>query len=526
MRRAQVLGLVAGWMVVTTATAASREQASQAPLEIRLQTYLTSYASAPGSEFRAVVVAPYESNGRVLIPRGSIVSGSVRHVKSVGLGLVHERASLDLSFHDYETPDGQKFPLDAKLVSIDNAREKVTPQGKIKGVLAARTPNGLINGFWNKPTPNLFYRSLIGLTGTSNQIWERFALGPTGAAALFAIHCTLFPFPEPEIRLPPGTDLFLDVKISPEDTASYPAPAHIETSASFAAWLQSQPRELRTASQKLAADIINVAFVGTQEELTDAFAAAGWSPAEPASIRSFSRVYGAFNSMRDYATAPVSRLLYQGVLPDLVFQKSLNTVSKRHHVRIWKAQTFEGQDVWLGAATHDTGIAFRPTAFAFSHKIDMAIDTERSKIVNDFVFSECALSVSYVRPPEDTAETTLPTDIVTDKRIAVLSLQSCSATPAVQENTGPKPPGSKFTRLARRWILETRYYLVRENPYYWTYEIVQWRRNASSRAACATDACNQEADARRIPTAGSSADRVPSLPERATNAFSEKALLK
>jgi hypothetical protein len=494
---------------MTTATAASREQVSQTPLEIRLQTYLTSYASAPGSEFHAVVVAPYEWNGRVLIPRGSIVSGSIRHVKSVGLGLVRERASLDLSFRDYETPDGQKFPLDAKLISIDNAREKVTPEGKIKGILAARTPNGLINGFWNKPTPNLFYRSLIGLTGTSNQIWEGLGLGPTGAAALFVIHCTLFPFPEPEIRLPPGTDLFLAVKISPKEVASYPAPLPIETSASFASWLQSQPRELRTTSQKRAADIINVAFVGTQREVVDAFAAAGWSPAEPATLRSFSRVYGAFNSMRDYATAPVSKLLYQGVLPDLVFQKSLNTVSKRHHVRIWKAHTFDGEDVWLGAATHDTGIAFRPTAFAFSHKIDMAIDAERSKIVNDFVFAECTRSVSYVRPPEDAVDTNSPSDIVTDKQIAVLSLRTCTTAPAVQESIGPKPPGSKITRLARRMILETRYYLVRENPYYWTYEIVQWRRNASTRA-CTTDACNQEADARRMPTAGSLAGPLPS----------------
>ena len=116
----------------------------------------------------------------------------------------------------------------------------------------------------------------------------------------------------------------------------------------------------------------------------------GWAKAEQRSARSFSREYAAFSSMSGYRTAPVSRLYYRGMLPDLVFQKSLNTVTKRDHIRIWHYGDIDGEDVWLGAATHDSGITFRATAFQFSHRIDPALDVERATVVNDLAFAGCS----------------------------------------------------------------------------------------------------------------------------------------
>jgi hypothetical protein len=53
-----------------------------------------------------------------------------------------------------------------------------------------------------------------------------------------------------------------------------------------------------------------------------------------------------------YSSAHVSSLLLDGKQPDLVFQKSLDTFAKRHHVRIWKkTKTYGGREVWVGAAT-------------------------------------------------------------------------------------------------------------------------------------------------------------------------------
>ncbi len=50
----------------------------------------------------------------------------------------------------------------------------------------------------------------------------------------------------------------------------------------------------------------------------------------------------------------MSTLTIGGRPPDLMFQKSLDTFAKRHHVRVWELhKTYQGQEVWVAAATHD-----------------------------------------------------------------------------------------------------------------------------------------------------------------------------
>src|SRR5262249_11879234 len=99
-------------------------------VEVRLMTPLTSYGMTPGTFFRSVVTAPIEINGHLVLPQGTIVHGTVKRAVPVGMGLVHERATLDLDFNEYELPDGRRFPLRAQLRSIDNAREMVTQAGQ------------------------------------------------------------------------------------------------------------------------------------------------------------------------------------------------------------------------------------------------------------------------------------------------------------------------------------------------------------------------------------------------------------
>src|SRR5262245_17308474 len=101
--------------------------AGRTPLvHVRLLTPLTSYDSAKDAEIRSVVIAPLTLDGRVLMPQGTIVSGVVRRRRRVGLGLIRERASIDLDFREYELPDGRRFPLGSKLRRIENARETVS----------------------------------------------------------------------------------------------------------------------------------------------------------------------------------------------------------------------------------------------------------------------------------------------------------------------------------------------------------------------------------------------------------------
>jgi hypothetical protein len=444
-------------------------------LKIRLLTGLSTYTAKRGTPFTAVAIAPFEENGRVLIPRGSLICGTVRKVQRVRFGLVHERAALALDFDHYELPDGDKFPLSARLASVDNARERMKPDGTIQGILAARTPNGLINGFWYRPDFSLFYRSLIGLTGATDQLVIKFDMGPIGAAAFIALHCTMLRFPDPEIRLPAGTDMALDVAIDASQVPSFaPEPVAVIPDG-LATFIDRQPREITRTDLRPAQDIINFVFVCSRHELVQAFRDAGWFPSDRVTLRTFSRVYSSFSAMQTYRTAPVSKLWYRGQDPDLVFQKSFNTVSKRHHIRIWSAGTFEGKEIWLGAATHDTGVTFRPTAFEFQHKIDSDIDGERAKIVNDLLFAGCSSAVGYVQPSPNIGGKQ-GSVISTDERLAVLFLSPCTDDQRYPGPNGLKTPATWIVRMSRRLSLESRNYLVREQPYYGGSQFLRWHR--------------------------------------------------
>ena len=188
---------------------------AQPTLKVRLETPLTSYSSHPGSRFQSVVIAPYELDGRIFLPPGALVYGTVRRARAVGLGLIHERAWLEIEFREYQLPDGRRFPLAGQLLQIDNARETVAKDGRIKGILAASSPQSFVRGIWRRPDLELFQRSFLGLTGAPGRIWSDFSLGPIGAAAIFLARCALFRMPEPEIQLPAGTEMRVAVNLLP-----------------------------------------------------------------------------------------------------------------------------------------------------------------------------------------------------------------------------------------------------------------------------------------------------------------------
>ena len=250
-----------------------------------------------------------------------------------------------------------------------------------------------------------------------------------------------------------------------------PVPPDLGVGESLAVWLQTHSRVVTRPDGTPAADVINLAFIGDAEELQNAFAAAGWVSAEPLTLHTFSTAYRAYNSMSGYSTAPVSTLLYQQAEPSVVFQKSFNTIAKRHHIRIWHAGLFEGKDVWLGAATHDAGVGFQLRSRTITHKIDPQTDREREKVVTDLGFAACSERVSFLERSTDAEFRSETWD--SDRRPACRHLasavrrSSCIASP--QDDPPFQAPGSKAKRLARRFVLETRQYFLRDNMYYWAY---------------------------------------------------------
>ena len=133
-------------------------------------------------------------------------------------------------------------------------------------------------------------------------------------------------------------------------------------------------------------DPLNVGLEGSQPDVLCAMNAAGWSPADPVTLKSSVAIVGSVLLDRPYARAPVSPLFYQGRREDLAFEKpSGKSPDTRHHVRFWKVLDVgdAGQPVWLGAATFDRGVGISHYTGQITHHIAPDIDAERDRFTAD-----------------------------------------------------------------------------------------------------------------------------------------------
>jgi hypothetical protein len=463
--------LVLVWFV-SSAVAGEHSQT----MVLRLLTPLASY-SAPGIRFDARVIGPELREGVDFLPSGSTVIGKVDKSASVRFGLRRERAMLQLEFEGCRLPDGTALDCKVSLQAVDNAREKVS-ENRINGVLAASHPSSWLSGLWFRPATSLVSRSAIGLTGAAGTIYTRFAPTPFGAVAVISSRLAILRMPDPEIELPAGTDLLVRVQV-PNEFAPSPEPL-VSLSPELSEWVARQPEEVYLPDKRLAGDMIHLVLVGSREQVERAFLNAGWSTAEPLTGRSFARMYSAFLSMKPDPNAPIAPLTYRRSMAALNFQKTFNTVAKRHHIRIWPA-SFAGTQVWLAAATHDTTIMLDRKRLSLTHRIDPLIDRERSTVVNDLASAGCVKGIGSVERPHAIRSRESRKPSVTDGNAVLLLLDDCS---------GPQPPSSELekprhrrvTLALRRFVLETRQYLTRSNPYYWLYRgaFSLWARNPAT----------------------------------------------
>jgi hypothetical protein len=466
VNRASVSLIAVGLLSATHAAADEYDRV----LQIRLLTPITSYGER-GAAFTASVIGPVVRDGSTVLPSGAIIHGTVLNAKAVGLGLRRERAGLDIRFEACQLPDGDRIPCEAELQTIDNAREQVLSNNRVRGVLAASHANSWLNGVWFRPAQGFVHRSAAGLTGASGIINSRYAPGPAGAAVVITSRLLLFRLPEPEIELPAGTEMIVRVRGDGPEIYKEQQQAPLELPDELVHWLSIQPPVITQTDGKPVADLINVVLAGSRAQLEGAFAAAGWTQADALTPRTFARTYRAYASMGAYPSSPVSPLYYLGSLPDLVFQKTFNSVSKRHHIRLW-AIDFGGMPVWLGAATHDTGIAFEWNRMTFTHRIDPMIDIERSKVMNDLAYTGCAVPIQRLKRPLLANREATGGRAVTDGAAAAVVLKDCHARQVAPPT--PKPRRSALKLIARRVILETRHYWTRSNAYYWTQRAARW----------------------------------------------------
>jgi LssY C-terminus len=170
----------------------------------------------------------------------------------------------------------------------------------------------------------------------------------------------------------------------------------------------------------LPGDPVNLVLIGTHQQLRAAFAAAGWTEADPLNLKSTWRMVRAFVLNSSYPTAPFSTLYLFGRRQDVGFQKCIdNSPRRRHHIRFWalslshqahlgessfwrsaKPPPADAPALWVGAGTKDTGLSMTRLTFQVTHATDADTNTERDFIVAQLSESRVIEEVTSYRAGE------------------------------------------------------------------------------------------------------------------------------
>jgi hypothetical protein len=386
-------------------------QADLAPgqtMSIRLNGPVYSEHSRTGDPFEGTVTYPLCKDGEnitckpgeLVVPPGTRVQATVLFAQKAPNK--YSRPRLVLDFSNIVHADGTRTPLYARVIDVDNARETVR-NNEILGIVQphASTKTGFV---------------LAGL-GMVNPI-----AGYTikGVSAVYGLSLRR------EILFPAGTDLQIQVvrpsMLKKRDTWSgWPV---LQVDDKLQAIVKAAPIRVYTKDNK-PSDVTNLMFIGSQQQLEAAFQEAGWFETDSLSMGSALKTVGATIRSSGYSQAPVSLLTVNGKPPDLVFQKALDTFAKRHHIRIWKEPgTWQGREVWIGAATHDIDISKARANTKWGHRIDPHVDREREWIETDLLFAGTATAYARVdRPhvPKTTANATGDV-ITTDGQLSIVEL--------------------------------------------------------------------------------------------------------
>lgn len=379
-------------------------------LYIRLESPVSTTSSHLHGPVTARVVREVLASGGVAIPLGTLVNGEI--AKLIPSSSPTQRARVLVRFDRLEIPGESPISFSAHVTAVENARETVLPDGTIQGVLASELPISMIE----KATAKLGQ----GASATSVDVQKESAklLGKSDTT----------------IDYPAGTDvdLALDqpLQLSQVFSSAISDQLSPDILATIQGLLSNAPQRVQGKDGK-PGDPINLVIVGSQQEIQRAFQQAGWLEPARASEESIWRSTRAIMGEVAYGQAPVSDLYLFGRREDLAFAKMLNTVAKRHHLRLWRAdvRTADGREIWLAASTHDFGYDIRPGVI--SHAIDPNLDDERAKVGADLAATKLVRAEQLVTRsnPLSTGLTATGASWKTDGRLLAIVLNPSAASP-------------------------------------------------------------------------------------------------
>jgi hypothetical protein len=205
-------------------------------------------------------------------------------------------------------------------------------------------------------------------------------------------------------------------------------PAETPIPSITAAILDEIPRRV-SDQQGNPGDMVNVLIVGTQDQLTQTFAAAGWVQVDRSVESTVAAGLEVTLEKKDYLTMPMSTLYLFKRPQDYGFAHAepVRVVMSRNHLRAWKSPYLvDGRPLWCIAATHDIGFERDQRNNGLTHKIDPAIDGEREYVNDTLSATGFVAQRNHLTPgdPLTTAKTATGGEFHSDGRILVLVLST------------------------------------------------------------------------------------------------------
>lgn len=175
-------------------------------------------------------------------------------------------------------------------------------------------------------------------------------------------------------------------------------------------------------------DMVNFVMIGSLKKVQEALTAADWHVADTDVKESVLKAALETYQKKAYLAMPMSQLYLFGRVQDYGYEQAepYAVVASRHHFRIWKAPfQWNGQEVWVGAGTHDIGFEKDQRNGKVTHKIDPAIDGERDNIGATLQKTDKVKNLTYYLPPNPVQEARNATGggYHSDGRILVVTLQ-------------------------------------------------------------------------------------------------------
>jgi membrane-associated phospholipid phosphatase len=156
----------------------------------------------------------------------------------------------------------------------------------------------------------------------------------------------------------------------------------------------SLPHDLPRWSEDLIGgrmEPISLVLIGSPNDIVGAFTRAGWTRADlPTPARVLQEGIDAIRDLPEPA-GPATPAFFMDRPQNLTFEKpeaGSPSIRRRHHTRLWKTLHCLAPNcrpMWVATASFDVGIKFVQGLYLVTHRIDPALDDERTLIAADLM---------------------------------------------------------------------------------------------------------------------------------------------